>query len=214
MMQMTTEISPDVARVHDAAWQTIPWLVNGTLDDDGARALRAHLSTCEACRREVAVQRRLAAAVRDQGPLDGALENAWAAARSGIGETRRGAAAPVPAGTGWQPRAGRLAFAAASCAVLAVAALTMLGPDDAPFRTMTAPAGAEDGLTFRVVLAAGVQPGTLAALFAALDIEDVSGPSPAGVRTMRARTTAAADRAAAALSAHPDILFVAGRPAP
>lgn len=55
----------------------IPWLLNGTLDDDERRRVIQHLSTCESCRRDLA-DTRLAAEIFDQHPpAEAILALAW-----------------------------------------------------------------------------------------------------------------------------------------
>lgn len=62
----------------------IPWLLNGTLEDDERRQVLQHLSTCERCRRDLA-DTRLAAEIFDQHPPTGAiLALAWDETPQGI----------------------------------------------------------------------------------------------------------------------------------
>ena len=49
---------------HQEAWELIPWYVNGTLVEDEAVQVEAHLARCPLCRREVDANRELAAALR------------------------------------------------------------------------------------------------------------------------------------------------------
>jgi len=50
-------------REHGRVWSTLPWFVNGTLNDDECRDVETHLSVCLVCRREAAALRALAEAV-------------------------------------------------------------------------------------------------------------------------------------------------------
>jgi hypothetical protein len=62
----------------------IPWLLNGTLDDDERRQVLQHLSTCESCRRDLA-DTRLAAEIFDQHPpAEAILALAWDETPQGI----------------------------------------------------------------------------------------------------------------------------------
>jgi anti-sigma factor RsiW len=48
--------SPDRAEAgaaHRRAWDTIPWLVNGSASDAQRRAVEAHLHDCGDCREEL-----------------------------------------------------------------------------------------------------------------------------------------------------------------
>ena len=50
---MTGRILKFDPNVHRAVDALLPWLVNGTLDDDERKVVLAHLETCAQCRREV-----------------------------------------------------------------------------------------------------------------------------------------------------------------
>lgn len=51
---------------HEKWRELLPWYVNGTLDERSQVALEAHLRDCPACRRELAVWRRISTAVAAQ----------------------------------------------------------------------------------------------------------------------------------------------------
>lgn len=51
---------------HDAAQMLLPWFVTDRLDAAERAEVAAHLDECEACRAEVATERRLAAAIAGQ----------------------------------------------------------------------------------------------------------------------------------------------------
>ncbi len=44
---------------HRMAWSLIPWLVNGTIDEDDRRELESHLAGCDDCRGQYALERRI-----------------------------------------------------------------------------------------------------------------------------------------------------------
>jgi anti-sigma factor RsiW len=50
-------------RIHQRAWELLPWYANGTLDDHERRDVEAHLAICSMCQRELATCRDLAEAV-------------------------------------------------------------------------------------------------------------------------------------------------------
>ena len=50
---------------HQEAWELIPWYVNGTLVEGEAAQVEEHLERCPLCRREVAANRTLAAALAE-----------------------------------------------------------------------------------------------------------------------------------------------------
>ncbi len=62
----------------------LPWLLNGTLDDDERRQVLQHLATCETCRQDLAAT-RLAAEIFDQHPpAEAILALAWDETPRGI----------------------------------------------------------------------------------------------------------------------------------
>ena len=62
----------------------LPWLLNGTLDNDERRQVLAHLATCETCRQDLA-DTRLAAEIFDQHPpAEAILALAWDETPQGI----------------------------------------------------------------------------------------------------------------------------------
>jgi hypothetical protein len=65
----------------------LPWLLNGTLDDDERRQVLAHLATCETCHQDLA-DTRLAAEIFDQHPpAETILALAWDETPHGIDPT-------------------------------------------------------------------------------------------------------------------------------
>jgi anti-sigma factor RsiW len=55
---------------HEWATQSIPWLVNGTLDERDALRLRAHLATCDECRRDMEIEQGLARVVAERPSVE------------------------------------------------------------------------------------------------------------------------------------------------
>jgi anti-sigma factor RsiW len=106
---------------HQAAFELLPWLVNGTLDDVERVQVEQHLQTCAACRRERDWLTQLAGACASGEIVvdaDRALARFVERLRpdEAPGSVREGGARAKPSGLlGWLlgPRAGWLKFAAA-----------------------------------------------------------------------------------------------------
>ncbi|RSZ60645.1 zf-HC2 domain-containing protein [Massilia atriviolacea] len=116
---------------HQAMRDLLPWFANGTLGENEAAAVRAHVQHCAQCAGEVAWQRRLhAAAPADPVGLD--PERALARLMPRLGpEKHERAAPPAPAGLrawfggGWMPWA-----LAGQGALIAVLAFHLIAPAD------------------------------------------------------------------------------------
>ena len=50
---------------HRTAWSLIPWLVNGTIEDEERREVERHLAACHDCREQYALERRSVTACKD-----------------------------------------------------------------------------------------------------------------------------------------------------
>jgi hypothetical protein len=200
---------------HAEAWVLIPWLVNGTLADDEAARVRSHCARCEACRREVAEQTRLAAAVAAQDLADDVLEDAWAAMRVrlegpdrvGAGQRRQG----PDRSRRFRPRAWwAVPVAVAAALVLLVATPS---PPPAPFVTVTDPRPRLAHDVLRVQVLPGVGEAALRPLLEAHRLTVIDGPDPSGVYTLSIADPDSLAGAAAALAASPAVAAVVSRAA-
>ncbi|MGH8601409.1 MAG: anti-sigma factor family protein [Gammaproteobacteria bacterium] len=59
--------SPHTA--HHEVWLLLPWYVNGTLEGPELNLVQQHLQICITCRKEIAVQQRLAEAIRNSSVI-------------------------------------------------------------------------------------------------------------------------------------------------
>jgi anti-sigma factor RsiW len=66
---MVGEISRKDALNHEAAWDLLPWLVNGSLSGSEREQVEAHLRDCLTCRREIQVQKNLHRLVRQAATI-------------------------------------------------------------------------------------------------------------------------------------------------
>lgn len=199
---------------HREAWELIPFYVNGSLDAGDLERIEEHLSACDTCRREIAVEERWAREIRASEELVYVPERAFAELRGRLTGTSRSAADPaaVAAGTSrpsWWRRAReggstglRLAVLAQAAAIVALVGVLWLQPATPRFRTVS-DVGAETtvpGATVRVVFRDDVTETELRDLLLGAGLRFVDGPSPRGVYSL-AGAPERLDAAVAALRA-------------
>jgi len=223
----------DVA-AHEHASALLPWLANGTLTDEPARAVREHLSHCGACRSEYAAQVRLAQTMREDGsgdvlfPADASFQKLLGRIEDEPAPTALSASASSslsarPARLRLLPgRTVRWLAAAVIVEALglgfAVWALQTQSRAAASYVTLSAPAPAYgSGSYVRVVFEPGVSLSDLQQLLGRIGARMVDGPTPAGVFTLGfsnpAATDAELEKRAAALRADPHVRFAEPLPA-
>lgn len=198
---------------HDAAMALLPWLVNESLHGSEREAVRAHATSCIICRRELEELEALRQSIQvmaDEAPapdmrrinarIDAQLERE-SRGHSVLTGIRRLLESP------W-----RVAFAAQSLALVAVAALWLQsGTGEPGFRTLSATESLPSGHYLRVVFDPTLDPVGIDALLAGRGLDVVAGPSERGVFTLRfAGTTGEDDRAAVTETLQSDarVLFV------
>ena len=166
---------------HDRAFDSLPWLVNGTLAAAERDAVEQHVRTCIACRRELKEQRLLRGAVADQPTIH-------VSAHAGLAELdRRLDAKPAREWGGWYAAVQPFALAtAAGIALLAfllwLTPLPELGA--AGYETLaTDPGGSAQVID--VVFAQQTTAAEMAALLDEIDGEIVAGPSAVGRYSVR-----------------------------
>lgn len=184
---------------HRAAWELLPWLVNGTLDDDEAAAVERHLEACDTCRAEIAAQRDLARALRQADELaftpERGLERLERRLDAEAGEEGEAATAlgarHLLAST---PRPVRLALLAQAAAIVVLlTTFVFVSTRPASFRVLSTPTSSQpQEATLRVVFAEGVREVELRELLASLDARIVDGPTAFGVYTVAADNRGAA----------------------
>ena len=166
---------------HDRAFDSLPWLVNGTLAAAERDAVEQHVRTCIACRRELKEQRLLRAAMADQPTIH-------VSAHAGLAELdRRLDAKPAREWGVWYAAVQPFALAtAAGIALLAfllwLTPLPELGAE--AYETLaTDPGGSAQVID--VVFAQQTTAAEMAALLDEIDGEIVAGPSAVGRYSVR-----------------------------
>lgn len=173
---------------HRAAWDLIPWVVNGSASEDERRIVEAHRAVCADCQAEFEFQQQLAAGMAvpaagdGRADVDGALQRFWA--RADAADDEAAAAAPPPArrtgGAGWQ----RMLIAAVvvqSIGLAAALGVMWERSRSADYQVLSTPEhpGAA-AASIRLVPAPGLQMGELRALLARTDLQVVQTSADAG----------------------------------
>jgi hypothetical protein len=153
---------------HESASGLLPWLVNGTLDDDERERVERHVRHCIACRAELAEQQALLTLMRRQPTLpvsaERELERLQRRISPGANRYRR---APLAA-----------AAAAALAGVIGLYVLSRVEepePREAAYRTLTQ---GESAAVLIDVVFADISDVEMRALLAENGAEIVAGPSP------------------------------------
>ncbi|MFO1417507.1 MAG: zf-HC2 domain-containing protein [Methylotetracoccus sp.] len=188
---------------HDELASLLPWFVNGTLVGTEAERVREHLRVCLECRRELATQRSLLAAVRHEPRMEISPRPSFERLMARIErEDRRdethSAATPMIVD---EPRAsqrprkparwrGVYALAASLTAVgVGLGVMLHVGGDafEPSYRTVAAAGslGQFSPRDVRIVFAERTPDQGIAELLHAVDAEIVDGPNAIGVYTVR-----------------------------
>ena len=206
---MTFEANFRARSAHEHAWQLLPWFVTARVSADDAQRIERHLETCAECRAELETQRELSAAFRADEPVMLAPQASLQKLLSRIDASTPDAAvfesepyrAPKPRTHRW------LAIAAAVQAIAIGALLVVLWQQfderlHAPrFSTMTSSADqSASGAILRIVFRPETPATDLQRVVRSIDAEIVSGPTEAGVYTLRLHRTASDAQVAETLS--------------
>ena len=239
---MKARILPLDSEEHCHAQELLPWFVNGTLDDDEAARVAAHVGACSRCLLDAEEQARLRSAGAEVAP-PGEVDRGWTRLRARIEADaaelaaapltpsaarpaasppwlRGAAAAAMPAARGRAPYRGwraalPLAVSLQAVVILVLAtALVTLWPRSEPYRAMgAAPDAAEPNAL--VVFSGDATNAQIGAALHAVDAHIVGGPTVTGAYLLR--IGAAAPAALDHLRAQPGVIgaeTLQGRPVP
>jgi anti-sigma factor RsiW len=199
---------------HSKAWDLIPWLVNGRTSDAERSTLELHLSTCAACRAEVAAQRDLMDAMKTRALVENmphaSLQKLWARIDAEPAERPQIAVPPAR-----HPRL--VTWLAAAVAVQALLLGTLLAvvirspggsAGDAAYRTVSSAPVAHGTPRVRAVFSPAMTLGELQALLERAHLQIAGGPSADGVYTLALESPKDdAKQALLTLRAHPGARF-------
>lgn len=177
---------------HEQALELLPWLVNGSLEDEERRCVTSHLEACHACRTSVERERELAAVLMEREPaapsLEANVEAGLVRLRAAIErEERRGRR---------HLRPNRRLLAAGLLQGLVLAGLFGLvvwlvrPAPPAQFRTLSAPATVHPatGAWLYLIVEPSLSAEELQRVIQAAGCRIVDGPTPAGVFTLEAES--------------------------
>ncbi|MDR6410325.1 zf-HC2 domain-containing protein [Paraburkholderia terricola] len=216
-------MNPPVDRdaVHRHAWESIPWVLNGSASEHQRRAVEAHLRECARCRAEWEFQRKVYIAMSTEeqstdAAADSAAERGLAHFWQRFDDAGQHSPAPSAKLTGWASR-GRLAvlsYGLAAAVLLQAGALAVLGgqwfsrPPPAQYRTLSQAEDASAAPTVRLVVDPAMPIGRLQSVLAQLQLQIVAGPSEAGVYSLASmQTSADTSKQIAVLRATPGVRF-------
>lgn len=185
-----TERPIDAASEHRRAWETIPWVVNGSATAAQRRLLDAHLPTCDDCRLELAHQRELQSAIASKPPpavgdVDAGLQRLFARIDRAH-DDGQAAAAGAPQRETRRAAPSSLSLWLAAAVVVEALALAVLGvglvarSDPASGYVTLSDSAADRGATIRIVPAPSMRIDDLQRLLQTLNLQVVAGPNSVG----------------------------------
>ncbi len=212
---------------HARASELLPWMVNGRIEATEARWLASHLEHCEACRSELAAQRRIRDALTREPTVEFApqasFNRLWKRIEAEAGDIDAACAArsagPARALTPLVTRSAadvrpwvRATLAAQAAAILVLCGVLWLRPGANAYRTVTdaAPAASASGAVIKAIFSDQVRLADVKEILASAGLAVAAGPSEAGVYTLVPRDSSAQSLvpgAAARLRADPRVRF-------
>jgi len=191
-------------QTHIAAWELIPWYVNGTLDEADRRLVETHLLQCPVCNDEVDAQSRLRDAMKtSDGIRQRHAELAWAALDRRLDSSKDNR----------HPMIIGAALAAGFAGLALGFALNDPTSDGPAFTTLTGATQSPDDAgapALRIRIAPGASEGEVIAVLQRAGLSDIGDLSDTGL--IVAQVPAHIDAAALAdqLMRDPSIAYVAG----
>jgi hypothetical protein len=212
--------------LHNEVWNQLPWYINQTLSTEEDAVVEKHLSSCLVCRNELVQQRALKEVVISEDSEKTAAIRSLSALHQRIQATNDQSASPQ--WLAWLQNIRNIVQAshigiqttlAAQAAVIMIAIVFTIADkpahsDSDSFQTLTSEAtGVESSAhVFNVIFAEDLTVFGLQKLLEDLELNIISGPSPAGAYELSAvhSTVTTADRfnkVLADLQNHPKIRF-------
>lgn len=171
---------------HRAAWELIPWVVNGTADEAARAMLTTHLAKCPDCAAEYQLQSKLRAAIRISEPPAADATSAYNRLRQRLDdETAR----QMPAHQTWSG-GRRLLVAMVVLEAVSIVALSgvllVRGSQDnsAVYRTLGSGEAVPRSATIRAVLDPALNLQGMQQLLNGFKLQIVAGPTDAGVYSL------------------------------
>ncbi|HEX9139239.1 MAG TPA: zf-HC2 domain-containing protein [Steroidobacteraceae bacterium] len=197
---------------HRAAWELIPWVVNGTADEAARALLTTHLAACPDCAAEYQLQSKLRAAISGSEPPLTDATSAYNRLRQRLDDETAGR---MPTHRAWSG-GGRLLVAMVVLEAVSIVALSSVlwvrGSQDnlAVYRTLGSGEAVPRPATIRAVLDPALNLQGMQELLSGFKLQIVAGPTDAGVYSLapadpgRLGDTA---RIVAALRSHAGVRF-------
>ncbi len=181
-----SEQDHSIAMSHDAAWELLPWYINGTLKASERAPVDQHLRSCLLCHRELDEQQRLGELVRES-------ETVRISPRSSFDTLMRriDSSATADSGHSFGYRNQIMSWLPVAAALLAVGVVLVVlfsaNPDrSGDFRTLSSetPILPSDATALQMVFAQHATEEEIRNLLAGIGGRIVDGPSGAGVYTI------------------------------
>ena len=175
-----------VAMSHDAAWELLPWYVNGTLQASERARVDQHLRSCLLCHRELDEQQQLDELVHESETVRISPRSSFDSLMRRIDSSTR-----ADSGRSFGYRARFVSWLPVAAALLAVGVVLVVlysaNPDrSGDFRTLSSetPILPSDATALQMVFAQHATEEEIRNLLAGIGGRIVDGPSGAGVYTI------------------------------
>lgn len=194
----------NLSHSHRRAWESMPWIVNGSASEEEVRATHEHLRQCPDCREALAFEQQLHDALSRPQADPGNAAQGWQRLSARLDESPMRSQRPLTSTT--EPArvtaSGAVRWLAAAVIVEAVALGAVVSsswinktePEPVgAYRTLSQPdAGARIAPAIRVVLSQNMTLDQLHVLLKTAHLQVVAGPSEAGVWSLAPADNAAA----------------------
>jgi len=181
----------DTTAEHRRTWDAIPWVVNGSADEDQRRVVEAHARDCADCRGELARQRELQAVMAQEQatPLtnaDAGLKRLFQRLDDAQADAAEASANAPAAAISDERRASTraLVYGLTVAVVVEAIGISVLGMGllfrSPSYQTLSLPVVADAKAAIRIVPAPGMRVDELQRLLRGLNLQVVSGPNAAG----------------------------------